>query len=85
LQADYFELYTHAALALKAASPKLRVGGPATCCADCWLEDFVIHMDNNSVPYVLFSVPAGRHPTSHYRCRGLAKVIEILKSAIAPF
>ena len=50
--------YTHAALALKAASPKLQVGGPATCCVDCWIDDFVNHMDNNSIPYDFISTHA---------------------------
>ena len=54
-QSSYWELYKSAALALKAASPKLQVGGPATCCADCWLKDFVYYMDNHSVPYDFIS------------------------------
>ena len=33
-QAEYWELYGHAARAIKKASPKLQVGGPATCCVD---------------------------------------------------
>jgi xylan 1,4-beta-xylosidase len=57
-QSSYFELYKHAALALKAASPKLQVGGPATCCASCWLKDFVVFMDNNSIPYDFISTHA---------------------------
>jgi hypothetical protein len=36
----------------------LQVGGPATCCADCWLTDFVRHMDNASVPYDFISTHA---------------------------
>ena len=57
-QTSYFELYKEAALALKAASPKLQVGGPATCCADCWIEDFVKFMDNSSTPYDFISTHA---------------------------
>ena len=40
-QADYWDLYEEAARGLKAASDKLQVGGPATCCADCWIKEFV--------------------------------------------
>lgn len=57
-QASYFELYTHAALALKKASPKLVVGGPATNAASRWIADFVAHMDNHSVPYDFVSTHA---------------------------
>jgi hypothetical protein len=57
-QAGYWELYTYAARALKAASPKLQVGGPATCCADCWVSDFVEYMDAHDVPYDFISTHA---------------------------
>jgi beta-xylosidase len=57
-QDGYFELYRQAARALKAASSRLKVGGPATCCADCWIGDFVRHMDNHSVPYDFISTHA---------------------------
>jgi hypothetical protein len=57
-QQSYFELYASAAHALKAASPKLKVGGPATCCANCWLEDFVTNMDVKGIPYDFISTHA---------------------------
>src|SRR5271163_4013593 len=37
---SYFELYAHTARALKAVSPRLRVGGPATAAA-AWVDDFL--------------------------------------------
>lgn len=48
-QATYFELYDHTARALKAVSPRLRVGGPATSSAH-WVDDFIAHVAANDVP-----------------------------------
>jgi len=45
----YFELYDHTARALKAASPRIRVGGPATAQA-AWVGDMIVHADQNHVP-----------------------------------
>jgi len=46
---SYFELYDHTARALKAVSPRLRVGGPATAAAH-WVEDFLKHTAAGHVP-----------------------------------
>lgn len=48
-QATYFELYDHTARALKAVSPKLRVGGPATAAAH-WIPEFLDHVNKGHVP-----------------------------------
>jgi xylan 1,4-beta-xylosidase len=48
-QSTYFELYDHTALAVKAVSPRLRVGGPATAQA-AWVPDFIAHTKQNNVP-----------------------------------
>jgi xylan 1,4-beta-xylosidase len=48
-QATYFELYDHTARALKAVSPKLRVGGPATAQA-AWADAFIQHVVADNVP-----------------------------------
>lgn len=48
-QADYFELYSHTARAVKSVSPTYRVGGPATS-AIKWIEDFLKYCDQNKVP-----------------------------------
>ena len=48
-QATYFELYDHTARALKAVSPRLRVGGPATAQA-AWADAFIRHCAENKVP-----------------------------------
>lgn len=48
-QLTYFELYDHTARALKAVSPRIRVGGPATAQA-AWVGDMIEHATKNSVP-----------------------------------
>jgi xylan 1,4-beta-xylosidase len=48
-QPTYFELYDHTARALKAVSPRLRVGGPATAAAD-WVDAFLAHTDKQNTP-----------------------------------
>jgi xylan 1,4-beta-xylosidase len=48
-QQTYFELYAHTARALKAVSPRLRVGGPATAQA-AWVADMIAWATHNHVP-----------------------------------
>ncbi|WP_345947614.1 glycoside hydrolase [Mucilaginibacter sp. PAMB04274] len=48
-QADYFELYTHTAKAVKSISPVYRVGGPATS-ATKWVAEFSTFCDANQLP-----------------------------------
>lgn len=48
-ESTYFELYDHTARALKAVSPRLRVGGPATAQA-AWVGDMIAHATKNHVP-----------------------------------
>jgi xylan 1,4-beta-xylosidase len=48
-QATYFTLYEHTARALKAASDRIRVGGPATAQA-AWVGDFLAFCKKNNVP-----------------------------------
>lgn len=48
-QTTYFELYDHTALSLKAVSPRLRVGGPATSSAH-WVADFIEHATAKNIP-----------------------------------
>ncbi len=48
-QATYWELYDHTARVVKAVSPRLRVGGPATAQA-AWADDFIRHCVENHIP-----------------------------------
>lgn len=45
----YFELYDHAARAVKRVSPRLRIGGPATAQA-AWADRFLAHCKEKNVP-----------------------------------
>ena len=48
-QEDYWKLYDVSAKALKAVSPRLRVGGPVTArCA--WVGDMILHCSRGGVP-----------------------------------
>ncbi len=46
---SYFELYEHTARDLKAVSPRLRVGGPATAAAD-WVAPFLAYVKAHDAP-----------------------------------
>jgi xylan 1,4-beta-xylosidase len=48
-QSTYFELYDHAARAIKRVSENLRVGGPATAQA-AWIPEFIRHCVDHHVP-----------------------------------
>jgi xylan 1,4-beta-xylosidase len=48
-QSTYFELYDAAAAAVKRASPRLRIGGPATAQA-AWVDAMIAHADKAHVP-----------------------------------
>ncbi|HTS13349.1 MAG TPA: hypothetical protein VMH00_14625 [Candidatus Limnocylindrales bacterium] len=48
-QSTYWGLYDHTARALKAVSPRLRVGGPATAQA-AWADAFIKHCHDNNIP-----------------------------------
>ena len=48
-QATYWQLYDHTARTLKAVSPRIRVGGPATAQA-AWVPAFIKHCHDNHVP-----------------------------------
>lgn len=48
-QSTYWDLYDHTARAIKAVSPRLQVGGPATAQA-AWVPEFLAHVHDNNVP-----------------------------------
>jgi xylan 1,4-beta-xylosidase len=48
-QATYFELYDHAARAVKRVNAQLRVGGPATAQA-AWIPDMIAHAVQSQIP-----------------------------------
>ena len=62
-QASYFELYDHAARALKSVSSRLRVGGPATAYG-AWIPDLIAHTTQYNIPidFVSGHVYGGDNP-----------------------
>jgi len=93
-QSSYFQLYDHTAQALKSASPRLQVGGPATAAA-AWVSEFLAHTHRAGVPvdFVSTHVYANdsvrdvlgtdeRIPREQMVCRAVAKVhAQIQRSA----
>jgi xylan 1,4-beta-xylosidase len=95
-QATYFELYDHTARDIKAVSPRLRVGGPATAQA-AWADAFIRHCADNKVPVDFVSSHVygndkaedvfGTHeaiPRDRMVCRAVAKVHDQIKSSALP-
>jgi xylan 1,4-beta-xylosidase len=95
-QATYFELYDHTARDLKAVSPHLRVGGPATAQA-AWADAFIRHCAENKIPVDFVSSHVygndsaedvfGTHekiPRDQMVCRAIGKVHEQIKSSSLP-
>ena len=93
---SYFDLYAHTARALKAVSPRLRVGGPATAAA-AWVPDFVKYVSANDVPVDFVSTHGyaddtvenlfGTNediPMDHRMGRAVAKVHGEIKSSPLP-
>jgi len=95
-QESYFDLYAHTARTLKAVSPRLRVGGPATAAAD-WVSDFLKYTNEKHVPVDFVSTHGyaddtvenllGTHediPMDDRVCRAVTKVRSQIKASASP-
>src|SRR5580704_13745877 len=95
-QETYFQLYDHAAAAIKHVSPRLRVGGPATAQA-AWVASFLKHCAENKVPVDFASTHVygndkaedvfGTHeeiPRNQMVCRAVKKVHEEIGASAFP-
>ena len=95
-QQTYFELYDHTAHALKAVSPRLRVGGPATAQA-AWVDAMIAHASQNNVPLDFVSTHVYGNDTSkdvfgddrpvpphQMVCAAVEKVHEQIKNSARP-
>ncbi len=60
----YYQLYDAAARAIKAVSPQLRVGGPATAQA-AWVDRFIRHCADNHVPVDFVSTHVYGNDSAH--------------------
>ena len=92
----YYQLYDAAARAIKAVSPRLRVGGPATAQA-AWVDRFIRHCAENHVPADFVSTHVYGNddaknvlgtdesvPRTHMVCRAAAKVHDQVKASTRP-
>jgi xylan 1,4-beta-xylosidase len=95
-EATYFELYDHTARTLKAVSPRLRVGGPATAQA-AWADTFIQHAAQANIPLDFFSTHVYANDRSqdvfgtnenidraHMVCRAVKKVHDQIKASARP-
>ena len=95
-QPTYFELYDHTARDIKAVSPRLRVGGPATAQA-AWADVFIRHCAENKIPVDFVSTHVygndksedifGTHeviPRDRMVCRAVKKVHDQIKASSMP-
>jgi len=95
-QPTYFELYDHTARALKAVSPKLRVGGPASAQA-AWADAFLKHCADENVPVDFVSSHVYGNdksedvfhsqeviPRNQMVCRAVKKVHDQIKGSSMP-
>jgi xylan 1,4-beta-xylosidase len=95
-QPTYFELYDHTARALKAVSPKLRVGGPASAQA-AWADAFLKHCADENVPVDFVSSHVYGNdksedvfhsheviPRNQMVCRAVKKVHDQIKASSMP-
>ena len=95
-EATYYELYDHAARAIKRVSPRLRIGGPATAQA-AWADRFLAHCKEKNVPVDFVSTHVygndksedvfGTHEAisrNHMVCRAVKKVHEQILASPYP-
>ena len=95
-QSTYWDLYDHTARALKAVSPRLRVGGPATAQA-AWVDAFIKHCHDNNVPADFTSTHVYGNdrsqdvfgtdetiPRNQMVCRAVKKVHDQIKESTEP-
>jgi xylan 1,4-beta-xylosidase len=92
----YWDLYDHAAAAVKRVNPRLRVGGPATAQA-AWVDAFIQHCVQNHVPvdfvstHVYGNDPADKVfgvdeniPRDRFVCRAVKKVHDQIATSSHP-
>ncbi len=95
-QATYWELYDHAAAAVKRVSPSLRVGGPATAQA-AWADAFIPHCVEKHIPVDFVSTHVYGNdsaadvfrtneniPRDRMVCRAVKKVHDQIKASALP-
>ena len=95
-QTTYWDLYDHSALAIKAVSRRLRVGGPATAQA-AWVDAFIRHCAEKNIPVDFASThvygndlaqdvfgSSAEIPRDQMVCRAVAKVHNQIRTSNMP-
>lgn len=95
-EATYYELYDHAARAIKRVDTRLRVGGPATAQA-AWVDRFIRHCVEANVPVDFVSThvygndraqdvfsTSEQIPRDRMVCRAVKKVYDQVKASVRP-
>jgi xylan 1,4-beta-xylosidase len=93
---SYFDLYAHTARSLKAVSPRLRVGGPATAAAH-WVPEFLSYAEAHHAPVDFVSTHGYADdtpedmletnedvPMDDRVCRAIARVHAQIKASAMP-
>ena len=87
---DYFEIYKHAAPAIREANPDLKIGGPVSA-VNAWHSDFVTYVNANNLPLDFISchaygTPGWQFSTIHDVLNAAGnKEAEIVMSEFAPY
>ena len=95
-ESTYYQLYDHAARAIKGVSPRLRVGGPATAQA-AWVDRFIRHCTQNKIPVDFVSThvygndsspnvfgTGEKIPRTQFVCRAVKKVHDQITASAMP-
>jgi xylan 1,4-beta-xylosidase len=95
-ETTYYHLYDVTARALKAVSPRLRIGGPTTAQA-AWVDRFIQHVTENNLPVDFVSTHVYGNDTAHdvfgtnesvpmneMVCRAVDKVHTQIKASAKP-
>jgi xylan 1,4-beta-xylosidase len=82
-QEEYFELYRHAALAIKKVSPRLRVGGPVTCADAAWIDDLKAFAKREGVPLDFISTHSYTGANDEATINNASRVTSVLAKARA--
>ena len=95
-EATYYRLYDVSAVALKAVSPRLRIGGPTTAQA-AWADHFIQHVTEKNIPVDFVSTHVYGNdkardvfgtdesiPMNQMVCRAVEKVHRQIKASTKP-
>ena len=77
----YYQLYEHAARAIKSVDKRLQVGGPTTCCCAAWITEFKEYCSSREVPIDFISTHA--YTGGNENINSVSSVTSVLQQAKA--